>query len=449
LAAASAHDSHGHGHGHGHGIDRAKLLRADNINMDAGAGGLSVPLMGAGALGLVATLGAGFAGIASLKHAIAVYHAGAMAVLGICLGSMFFVMAFHLTNAGWASTIRRTFENVMSYLPIAFLLVLPVLVIEIATQGRLFTWLSPASHADYLLQKKWAFFYWPMGKPKGGEPSFIFPLFFALRAAIYGVVWTVLSRRLLALSKAQDNAQNIDAAAQARRTSAWGMLLFALTTAFAGFDWLMSVDFKFFSTMWGVYFFAGANFAAVATTAALLAWIRSKRKLEGVVTNEHFHDLGKLMFSFTVFWAYISFSQYFLIWYSNIPEETAFYLHRYEGGWRYLGYLLIAGHFFAPFLILIHRPVKRTPAILLLLGGFMVLIHAADLYWVVRPAVYSYNQEAETTPAVLSTLWLDLIAVLGALALMLGFVLRQITRNQLVPAHDAWINDSLEHKNYV
>ncbi len=449
AASGTGHADHAHHAGHGHGVDRAKLLRVDNITMAPGSGSIAMPLMAIGGLGLLITLGAGLAGIVTPKHALAVYHIGVLAVLGICLGSMFFVMAFHLTNAGWASTIRRTFENVMSFLPFAFLMMMVVLVVEILTQGKMFLWLRPEMHSDYLLQKKWVFFYWPMGKPKGGEPGFIFPAFFVLRAVIYGVVWTLLSRRLLALSKAQDSTTNIAASAQARRTSAWGMLIFALTTAFAGFDWLMSLDFKFFSTMWGVYFFAGANFGAIATVTALLAWIRSKRKLEGVVTTEHFHDLGKLMFSFSVFWAYIAFSQYFLIWYSNIPEETAFYLHRKENGWQFLTYFLIMGHFFTPFLILIHRPVKRAPGILLLVGAFMVLAHILDLYWIVRPTVFSYALDAEETPAVLGFLWLDAAAILGPLLIMLGFVIRQITTTQLVPAHDAWIGDALEHKNYV
>ncbi len=445
-AGHASHDEHDHGH---HGVDRAKLLRADNITMAPGSGSLALPMMGAGVVGLLVVLVAALAGLVTPKHALSVFHIGALTVLGITLGSMFFVMAFHLTNAGWASTVRRTFENVMSFAPIAFLMVLLVVVLEVVLQGKMFLWLRPEMHSDYLLQKKWVYFYWPMGKPKGGDPSFIFPAFFVLRTLLYGAVWTLLSRRLLALSRAQDSATNLDAAAQARRTSAWGMLIFALTTAFAAFDWLMSLDFKFFSTMWGVYFFAGANFAAVATTTGLLAWIRSKRKLEGVVTTEHFHDMGKLMFSFSVFWGYIAFSQYFLIWYSNIPEETAFYLHRKEDGWQFVTYFLIMGHFFTPFLILIHRPVKRTPAILMLVGAFMVVAHAVDLYWIVRPSVFSYAQDAAETPAVLGTLWVDLAAILGALLLMLGFVIRQITTTQLVPAHDAWIGDALEHKNYV
>jgi hypothetical protein len=430
------------------------LLRTDNITLPRGAGrSLGMGLLIVGAVAAAAVLGMGLTGAAgiTLKHALAVYHVGSMSVLAICLGSLFFVMAFHLIGAGWAITIRRQFENIASFLPFAWLLVMPVFLIEFATQGTLFAWMQPAYYADYILQKKAAYFFAPLAiADKNYEPvtHFVFPVFFAARALFYGAVWTFLSRRMLALSRAQDEKTNIDAAAKARFTSSWGMLVFALTTAFASFDWLMSLDFKFFSTMWPVWYFAGCAFSAISLLVIVMARLKAAGRLQGVVTSEHFHDSGKLLFSFTVFWSYIAFSQYFLIWYSNIPEETAFFFYRtFEGSaWRPLGILLIIGHFAAPFLVGIFRPVKRSPLALGALASWALFIHFTDIYFMVRPMV----EAGENTPIViLPRLWVDIAAIAGVFAILIGYLILRIPAAPLVPVRDPLMHESLEHKNYV
>lgn len=430
-------------------------LNAENISFAPGTGrGMGMALIVVGVLAAFAVLGMGFSGAAgvSLKHALAVYHTGAMGILAIALGGLFFTMAFHLTNAGWSATIRRQCENLASFLPFAWLLVLPTLAIEIAHHGLLFAWLDPKYYSDHALQVKSAFFYLPnhIVDHDTHEPvkTAVFPAFFVARAILYGVVWTLLSRRLCALSKAQDAAPSTQLAAKARFTSAYGMLLFALTTAFASFDWLMSVDFKFFSTMWPVWYFAGAAFSAMSMLVLVFTRLRAVGKLQGVVTPEHFHDKGKILFSFTVFWAYISFSQYFLIWYSNIPEETAyFYFRSFVGSpWRTLGITLMVGHFIAPFLIVLFRPVKKSPMALSVVAIWCLGMHFADIYFVVRPMV-----EAGTglMPNVTSLLWVDLAAIGGMLAVLVGFLIVKIPGLSLVAHNDPWIGESLEHRNYV
>ena len=429
-------------------------LRAENVTYPHGAGrtaGMGLFVVGAIGLGVLVAAGAAGVGGLSLKHALGVYHIGTMAVLAMCLGSLFFVMAFHLINAGWSATIRRQFENVASFLPFAYLLILPTLAIEIATHGKLFLWLDPAYYADHSLQAKSAYFYLPSKiVDEAGQPltSPVFPLFFVIRAGIYGVVWTYLSRTLAKLSRTQDETGGTEASAKARFTSSWGMLLFALTTAFAAFDWLMSLDFKFFSTMWGVYYFAGSAFSASALVAVILSRIRGGGRLQGAVTSEHFHDLGKLMFSFVVFWAYIAFSQYFLIWYSNIPEETAFFHYRSDEGspWRSLGIFLMIGHFGAPFLILLFRGVKKSNVLLGLMGLWALLAHVLDLYWVVRPMVYAANP---SPPPVTQGMWLDVVGIVGVLAVFAGYLCWKIPSVSLVPLRDPYMHEAMEHRNYV
>jgi hypothetical protein len=422
--------------------ERFPQLSKPNISFDASAGGLSVVAMvvGAALVGGAMVLAAGNFGGANFEQALAAYHVGTMAVLAMCLGAMFFVMVFHLTNAGWTGTIRRQFENVMSFLPFAFGLVVVTLLIELYRDGIMFTWMQDQQASDVLLQNKSSYFF--LNQKTGG-----FPLFWVLRAVIYGLAWTLLSRRLLALSLEQDSNPDPALTAKARKMCSWGMAVFALTTAFAAFDWLMSLDYKFFSTMWGVYYFAGSAFSASALVAFILARLRAKGKLEGAVTSEHFHDLGKLMFSFTVFWAYIAFSQYFLIWYSNIPEETAFFLHRSQGAWGKLGVLLMVGHFGAPFLILLFRAVKKSPKILSIMALWAIIIHVLDIYWIIRPMTYSEDPTMVAPSS--AALLIDIAAIVGVIAIFAGFMVRRITSGLLVAVNDPRIDEALGHKNYV
>jgi hypothetical protein len=443
MSHATAHGAHEHG-ATGRASVHASLL-GENVTAPGAARGLGSAMLVAGLVGLGATAAGGM-GDGRLLHAIAAYHVGATLALSMCLGCMFLVMVWHLTNAGWASTIRRQCENVMSLTPLCALMVLAGFAIDtIAGKShdtQLWSWMHDSQAHNFLLHEK---------------SGFLNRGFFIARAAIYLGVWTLLSRSLLAYSLKQDRAPDVAAAARARWMSAWGMLAFALTTAFAGFDWLMSLDFTFFSTMWGVYFFAGSAYAGVALTVLLFAWLRSKGKLAGVVTREHFHDLGKLQLAFTVFWAYIAFSQYFLIWYGNIPEETAFFAARLPGprepggpevpnSWLYVGALLCVSHFALPFVILLFRSVKQRYGMLATMAVWSLLAHLIDIFWIVRPTAYAGNT---TDPMGLGGLWIDVAALVGVLGVFGFLVMRKVTSGPLVAVNDPWINEAMEHKNYV
>ena len=162
--------------------------------------------------------------------------------------------------------------------------------------------------------------------------------------------------------------------AQVRKFSAFGMLLLALTTTFAAFDWVMSLDPHWYSNIFGVYFWSGSILGSLAAVTLLALGARRFGGLSDVITVEHLHDLGKLLFGFTVFWAYIAFSQYFLIWYAAIPEETTWYALRMQGEWRLVSALLLLCHFVVPFVALLPRATKRSPLVLglvaLWLSGF-------------------------------------------------------------------------------
>lgn len=413
----------------GHRAGEAHDLSPGNTMLTGGAWAWwSVGLMGGGAAMVVAVLGAVLAGHA--RHALAAVHVGLMSVLAAGLGAMFFVMAFHVTMAGWSVTIRRQFENLMWLAPFAGVAVLVLLAVEVWSGGILFAFLGPEVRHDVVYQAK---------------ATYLDPMFFLLRGVVYVGVWGYLCWKLWGYSTGQDRTGDRWLSNRARFTSSWGLVVFALSVAFAAFDWLMALDYRFFSTMWGVYYFAGCAFTAVPVVVITLVLLQRAGRLRGLVTPEHYHDLGKFMFGFTVFWAYIAFGQYFLIWYANIPEETAWVLARKQGPWHGWTVLLCVGHFLLPFLVLLWRFVKRTPWLLATVAAWAVLMELADLFWIVRPMV-SGGAEA---PRQAGWLWLDVAGVAGVWALFAGVYVRRIAGGPLIPLRDPRLDEALHHRNYV
>ncbi|TVQ63443.1 MAG: hypothetical protein EA378_01835 [Phycisphaerales bacterium] len=420
---------------------RHPALAADNIHLPAGSGTkLSALCFGVALAGLALTLLG--AVVVNVKHALAAYQVGVMSVLAIALGSLFMIMIFNLVNAGWHGTVKRQWEHLFSMLPLCVLLVFPVLAIEViravvaGDSGRdgflLFEWLNPAISGTFLIEHKAGFLNAP---------------FWLLRFVLYAAIWIFLAQRLYSLSKQQDLTGDRWLSQKARFMSGWGTLVLALTSSFAAFDWMMSMDYRFFSTMWGVYYFAASAGASVATLVIVLAILRGMGRLTGAVTDEHFRDLGKFLFAFSVFWAYIGFSQYFLIWYANIPEETAYYLRRMTGGWEALSFFLIAGHFVVPFVLLLFKPVKHSTLGLALVAGWLLVMHVLDMFWIIRPMVYVQDW-ASLNPGPTGW-WVDVAAIVGVFALFAGVLIRKIASGPLVAANDPYLHESLKHKNYV
>ncbi|MEO1583038.1 MAG: hypothetical protein AAFR96_00515 [Planctomycetota bacterium] len=379
--------------------------------------------------------------VVSVKHALAAYHTAVMATLGICLGSLFWVMLFHILNAKWPITIRRQMEHVMRAMWVIMILFFPILIIEILAGGLLFKWMNPEVTAnDAIYEHKQAYLNTP---------------FFVLRAVVYFGIWLALIAKFWGWQREQDETGDRWISAKARFTSAYGLILFALATAFAGFDWLMSLDFHFFSTMWGVYFFAGAAYSAMALNILITSVLRGMGKLEGLVTDEHLHDQGKLLFAFTCFWAYIAFSQYFLIWYSNIPEETRYMDFRQEN-FPIATAVLVVGHFVLPFVFLLPRPLKRRAPYVAAFAGAALAIHMLDIWWIIRPMADAAKMKDAVIagteippPKGIKAAWVDLAAIVGVLGIFLAVVVRNIFSGNLVPVNDPRLGECLHHKNYV
>ena len=419
-----------------HAVDISKVLSRDNVYLPEGTGkAVSGGLVGLG-IGLIAlTFVAGLAGDkTTAKVAMHAYHAGFLAALGIPLSALGFVMILHAVNAGWSATVRRQFENLMSLLPFTAALFAGSVVMQLVYSqvkgAYLWDWMDASYvQGDLLYAHKQAFLNQP---------------FFFVRAAVYFIVWVSLAFALWQRSTMQDEDGDKWHTAKARGLSAPGLLLFAFTTAFAGFDWAMTLDFHWFSTMFGVYFFAANTVACIATVTLIMILLRSFGRLHVAFTDEHLHDLSKLLFAFTVFWAYISFSQYFLIWYANIPEETAWMMRRKEGPWEWLSWLLPIGHFIVPFLFLLPRPIRRTRGLIALACVWILVMHLFDLYWVIRPEV----KGAEVGTLVGPT-WIDPLGVLGPFLILVGLIVRKVGSGPLIPLKDPRLPEAFKHKNYV
>jgi hypothetical protein len=224
-----------------------------------------------------------------------------------------------------------------------------------------------------------------------------------------------------------------------QRWSAPSILATGVTLTFAAFDWIMSLDAHWYSTIFGVYIFAGAFVSALALLALLTLLLESLGVYGPVSTVEHRHDLGKLLFGFTVFWAYIAFCQYFLIWYAGIPEETVFFLRRWTGSWKAVSLLLCFGHFAVPFVLLLSRHGKRSRWVLGLGALLLLKMHWVDLYWLIMPTL---------DHAGMHLTWIDVVGVLLPVAVLVAWLARRAAREPAYPVRDPRLPEAVRLENF-
>jgi hypothetical protein len=293
--------------------------------------------------------------------------------IAISIGILLLVMIHHIFDAGWSTVIRRTHEHWLAvFTPLAVLFV-PLIVVAFAKPGVIWTWMDTGLvGGDILYTKKAGFL---------NVPAFV------VFSIVFFASWIFLSWRLRKHSFAQDVDGSVEHTRSNRVTAAFGIPLAALTLTFAAFYWIMSLEYHWFSTMFGVWFFASCIRAALAMTALLCIFLVSRGVLAGIFTKAHLLNLGNLMLAFTVFWAYISFSQYFLIWNANIPEETFWYNVRESGNWWNVGMVLIFGHFLFPFLFLLQHPLKKKHGSMIFICVWILAIILLDFYYNILPSL--------------------------------------------------------------
>lgn len=379
-------------------------------------------LLAVGVLALVASLAGAFLGEGEGKrHAFHAYLVAYMFTLSLALGSLFFVMVQHITRAGWSVTVRRIAENAMGVLfPWMVILFIPIAI----GGEHLFHWMHhDPSVNDEILE---------------GKIGYLNTTFFYVRAVAYFVIWGLLARYFRSKSLEQDRTGDATLSLKMSRVAAPGLLLFAITITFAAVDWIMSLSPHWFSTMFGVIYFGGSVMAALGFLALACLWLRSKGYLGSVVSREHYHDIGKLMFTFMVFWAYTSFSQFMLIGYANLPEETEWYLHRIQGGWNWVYMTLLIGHFLVPFAFLMSRHLKRNSATLAGASAFLLVMHWVDMQFQIMPSLHSHGPHFD---------WTDAASFIGVLGVFLGLTLRNIATSPLIPERDPRLGESLNFNN--
>ncbi len=354
------------------------------------------------------------------------YLVGWSFCLSIAVGSLFFVLINHLARSRWSVVVRRIPEALIWSFPLLALLSIPILI----GMHDLYHWThaevyDPAdSHYDPVL---------------AGKRGYLNTPFFLIRMVIYFVAWSAISYRLYRLSLTQDLDRGTDHNTGMRRVSAAGIVITAVTTSFASYDFLMSLDPHWFSTIFGVYFFAASFWVAHAVIALIAILIQRNRGLRGIVSPEHYHDLGKMMFGFTVFWAYIAFSQYMLIWYGNLPEETVWYRHRLEHGWESHSAALLLAHFVIPFWVLLPRWTKRAIPVMSVMAVWFLVMNWFDFHWIAMPVLH---------PEKAGFHWLDFTCWLGLFGIFLGLVLFRLSRHSLVPQNDPYLEKSLHFTNF-
>jgi hypothetical protein len=262
--------------------------------------------------------------------------------------------------------------------------------------------------------------------------------FFLIRAAIYFGSWSFIAFLYYRGSQSQDATGDPAVSTRLRRFAGPAIVVLALTQTFASIDWIMSLTPHWYSTMYGVYFFAGAFVGFIALLSVVAPAMRRAGLLEFVITPEHLHDIGKLLFAFMAFWAYIAFSQFLLIWYANLPEETIWYKVRLEGSWEAISLLLMAGHFGVPFFYLMGRDVKRRGWTLAIGGAWLLAMHFVDIYWLVMPALHPEGIRPSALDAA------AFLAVGGCFVAAAGWLMR---RQALVPVGDPRLAESLAFEN--
>lgn len=292
-----------------------------------------------------------------------------MFFLSLCMGGLFLVIVHHLFDASWSVPIRRLAEHLACLAPIMAALWVPIGVLA----PKMYRWMTSDPQTDHALHSK--------------LPLFTTPAFYGVSVACF-IIWTYLAFRLRGLSLEQDKTGAASCTEKMRVTACVGMFLFAFSLTIAVILWMKALAHEWFSTMYGVYYFAGSVWTTLATMYLLTVILKRTGALKDVMQEKQFYYLGSLFFAFTVFYAYVTFSQYFIIWNANMPEETFWYKLREKGTWFELGLVIIFGHFFLPFLAMLRIDVKLNIAVMIPLCVWAWLMHFCDMSFNIMPVLH-------------------------------------------------------------
>ena len=328
---------------------------------------------------------------------------------GLAVGCLPLLMLYHLVGGAWGFTIRRIVESGTRTLPVMAIFFIPILF----GIHNLYAW----SHADKIAADEVL---------REKQPYLNIP-FWVARAVLYFAVWLFYARRLNKLSAAQDASGDETLVKRFQKISGPGLVMYALTVTFAVFDWAMSLEPHWFSTIYGMYFMVSQILSALAFSIAMIAVLADNPQVVRTSRADTIHDLGNLLLAFVMLWAYLAFSQFLIIWSGNLPEEISWYLRRLNNGWQWLAASLVVFHFFVPFFLLLGRFRKRRIRSLTVIAVLVLFMRIIDTFWVIAPAFYADHFTVH---------WLDIFALVGIGGIWLGTYAGQLTAMPMLPLHD-------------
>ena len=342
-----------------------------------------------------------------------------MFFLSICLGSLGFTMLHHLFDAGWSVPIRRVFEQMAYCLRPMALLWFPIGVLA----PQLYKWMQGG-----WVQKM------PDLATKAKHPLFTTPGFLIVSISCLAV-WFWLSTQLRAWSLKQDETGSAKCTFMMRRYSLFGIFLFAFSLTFGAIMWVKALEHEWFSTMYGVYYFAASMWVTMATAYIIILLLQRQGPLKPYVHEKTYYFMGSILFAFTVFYAYVTFAQYFIIWNANMPEETFWYVLREKGTWWDVGLVIIFGHFFVPFLLLLRIDFKLKLSVMGFLFIWALLMHFMDMSFNIIPVLHPANFHLD---------WRDLACVAFIGGVLSNFFIKQLYAHPIIPQKDPRFAESQE-----
>jgi hypothetical protein len=340
-----------------------------------------------------------------------------MFILSIGLGSLALVALEYLAGAVWSTPFRRVSEFLASVVPLLLILVIPILF----GLHDLYHWThKEVVEADPILQ---------------GKEPYLNVGFFLIRVFAFIAVWILFYVFLIRNSQKQDETKDPKLTKRNIRISTVFIPVFIITITFTAFDFMMSLEPHWFSTIFGIYYFSGTVVASFAAITFISVLLKENGYLNPRIKDEHFHSMGTYMFGFNIFWAYIAFSQYLLVWYADMPEETYWYLIRWSGSWKFVSIALFVLHFAVPFIVLLPKSMKTNLRTLKIMSVWLIFAHYLDLYWLIMPTYSSSG-------AVFG--WMEIgfpLAAVGLIILVFSF---RVRRANMMPMGDPKLESGLD-----
>jgi hypothetical protein len=327
--------------------------------------------------------------------------------IGITLGCLALLMMQHLTGGNWTLVIRRILEAGSRTLPLMAVAVLPLL----AGMKTLYSWSRPGQTDSVILSKH----------------LYLNPGFFVARTIFYFACWFLLTHFINKWSRNEDVNGNASLWARLEGLSGGGLVLYGFTVTFASVDWVMSLEPRWYSTIYGMLFMVGQALAGLAFAIMVLVWLSDRKPLSEAVRPSYFQDLGSFLLAFVMLWAYLEFSQFLIIWGGNLSEEIPWYIRRMQGTWGRVGLLLVLLNFALPFFLLLFRNVKRRTGSLLLVAGLVLVMRLVDMYWMVLPAFGGGDVHVT---------WMNILLPFGMGGIWLAYFSWQLQQMPILPVHD-------------